>query len=179
MSENRTRPGRSSVATPAAVLIALYVAAALQYLRFASRLPDQVAVHFAGDGSPNGWSSRSTFFLVYAIVLGVSGLLWLAIFAMLRADVGRINLPNRGYWLAPERRELTVSYLRRWFLWFGAVLTGVLVGSFELVMRANTRPLVRLDNQVFHQLFIPFIVFCVVWASALIFRFRAPRGAQP
>ncbi len=137
-----------------------------------------MAVHCAGDGSANGWSDRATFWLIYAITLGISGLIWGSTqFAI--GPSARINLPNREYWTAPERRDQTVAYLRRWFLWFGAVLTGVLVSTFELVLRANLRPVVHLDNKVFHQLFVPFLLFTGIWTVSLLLHFRLPRGARP
>ncbi|MBN2358843.1 MAG: DUF1648 domain-containing protein [Deltaproteobacteria bacterium] len=166
------------VATPLVVLIALYVAALLQLVCYGSRLPERVAVHFGGDGSPNGWSTRSCFWLVYGALLVGSALLWIAIPFALRATPARsLNLPHREYWLAPERRERTLRFLRDWTWWFGAVLTGALVGSFQAVILGNLRPVVHVDNRVFHLLFVPFLIFTAVWTAGGYLRFRLPRGA--
>src|SRR5690349_6137471 len=77
-------------------------------------LPDKVASHFGMDGKPNGWMLRSD----YVLYMGAAGvglpLFILAIYSLLSIIPKQlINVPNRDYWFAPERRAETAAWLRR------------------------------------------------------------------
>jgi len=69
------------------------------------QLPDVVVSHWGFDG-PDGWAPKRVFVPVLVgaavvIQLLVSGVFWL------RTPERYTNIPNKGYWLAPERADAT------------------------------------------------------------------------
>ena len=91
------------------VLAALTATALGLYLYYLPRLPDRLATHFGNNGRPNGWMDRDTFRWFYWImVLGVP-IFFAGITALIRVlPPSLVNIPNREYWLAPERRRETL-----------------------------------------------------------------------
>jgi hypothetical protein len=49
----------------------------------------------------------------------------------------RINLPNREYWLAAERRAETLGYFKRFFFWFGAATYALFFDIFGQAFRVG------------------------------------------
>ncbi len=114
---------------------------ALMILRFAtlySSLPLVVASHFGPGGQPDAWMPREVFawsallpVLVSLVVVVVAPLLT----AHLPASI--INLPNKDYWLVPERKAQAVAKLAAEMEWFGVLLIAFFIFTYELVFRAN------------------------------------------
>jgi hypothetical protein len=48
-----------------------------------------------------------------------------------------INLPNKEYWLAPEREAMTRQAIARWGLWFAAATLWMFALVFHQAMAAN------------------------------------------
>ncbi len=136
MSGSGRRTG--SAARPLAVIGLLLAAGVAQALWFAPALPDPLASHFDFSGDPDGYSSRSTFLIITILVPAALAALFVWIPSMVRRLPDKlINLPNKDYWLAPERREATLDRLKGWLTWFGAVTVAFLVATFHLALRAN------------------------------------------
>jgi hypothetical protein len=138
-------------------------------------LPERVATHFGGDGLANGFLSREfyrNFLLGFA--LGVP----LFVVAMLswfpRFFPRWTNLPNRDYWLAPERREASLRFLSQHALRLGCMLVALLWGVSWLVVRANRFSPPRLENTSFLLLLAAFLLGTVGWIVLLYRRFGKP-----
>ena len=75
-------------------------------------LPDRVAIHFGLGGAPDGWASNLTSML---LVLGVHTLVFCALYFSPRlistVPSKWISLPNRDFWLTPQRRHLAAEKL--------------------------------------------------------------------
>lgn len=117
--------------------ILLVVAVALMVVHY-PQLPERMASHFDGAGRANGWSSKAFFFGVQAFVL----LLVTVCFAILPQRIqklppDKINLPNKSYWLAPERREATMASVVSAITWFGCAVLVFLIAVTWLVLRVN------------------------------------------
>ncbi len=113
----------------------------VRYAMVWPQLPDTVASHFDGRGMPNGFQSRAVFM---SIMVGVQALLGFAFGVVPRLlhllPPRMINLPHRDYWLAPAHPERTTQALDRyvtWSMWFGCGSFGLMLGIFELAVRAN------------------------------------------
>jgi uncharacterized membrane protein len=144
-----------------------------------TELPNVVASHFEADGYANGFTSRAAYILMMlALVVGAPVLMVLAMHFTLGRPNARINLPNREYWLAPERRPETVSYLRGHMGVFAAALMTFLCYMHWLVVRANEVQPPRLPSVWFNAGLATFILFAVLWTRTLLRRFRSRPPAE-
>ena len=147
--------------------------AAFIWLTSAS-LPAVVASHFGASGAANGSMPRAfyiRFMLAFAIGLP---LLLVVISRLATGSEARINLPNRDYWLAPEQRQQTLSYLRTHLERFSAVLVVFLCYVHWLVVRANQAQPPQLSNHALMAGLGAFLVFTLIWTRSLLRRFRNP-----
>jgi uncharacterized membrane protein len=166
-----TRPdSRRSV--PAAALALIACAAAFVVISSRS-LPALVATHFDAAGRANGYLSREPYIALMLLISVVVPLLVVIIPGRAFSHPeARINLPNRDYWLAPERRADTVRYLARQTSLFAWLLVIFLCYAQWLVVRANTLTPPRLDSGAFLAGLAVFLVCTLSWVVRLIRRFR-------
>jgi len=85
--------------------------------------------------------------------------------------VSLINLPNKEFWLSPERRAETLSYLQMHMAWFGCALLAFLLFVMELVYRANLQSPPRLNSAAFVPGLVVFLLFVGVSTLRLVARF--------
>jgi uncharacterized membrane protein len=169
---------------PTLLLLALLLAVAARAATVYPELPARMASHFDAAGRADGWSSKGGFLVLTALILalvaaiGIGLPLWLA-----RFPVAWINLPNRDYWLAPERSAATRLVIRNYMTWFG-VATAAFVGwVLELTYRANLAGAaapeeVRLSGHMWTALAI-YLAVVGVWLALFVGRFRrAPAGPR-
>lgn len=120
------------------LFLALVTAAIAQALWQHDRLPERVASHFNATGVANGWMSRdgqtaAHIGVVLFMAAMFEGLTWLNS----RLSPQFINLPQRDYWFAPERRAATHAWLGGITRLLGCVLMVFFMGLFHQVYRAN------------------------------------------
>lgn len=149
-------------------LIAVFVSQCLFYY---PNLPDPMASHFNGAGAANDSMSKLNFFLVEAGIL----LLIVLEFTLLPYLIGKmptvlINMPNKDFWFADERRAATIEITKHFFEWFSAALLALFIGINQLVFRAN------LNNENLSSMswlvLGAFLVFVVVWLIKFVKRFK-------
>lgn len=150
---------------------------ALQAAYYAPKLPQQVASHFDAAGRPNGWSSRTSFFVTGAAIQ----ILLLGIFAGLSFGIRKIprslvNLPRKDYWLAPERREETFAFMGRQLLWFALATQVFYIAIIGLCIRANLPAAVPAggapaEGQPFLLLMAVYLGFTLLWGVRFFVRF--------
>ena len=119
--------------------LALTACAALFVWLTSRALPELAASHFAASGTANGFMSRTIyvrFMLLFVVVLPLV-LVFVPSVSLNNRKAG-IRLPNRDYWLAPERRAETVEFLRQHMARFGSMLVVFLCYIHWLVVRANS-----------------------------------------
>jgi uncharacterized membrane protein len=135
-------------------------------------LPERMASHFASDGTPNGWQPKEVFLLIMGMVAGVTATIgFLAPGLIARRPASQINLPNKEYWLAPERRAVTMQFIAAQMRWFScAVLFVILFGGYEAI-QANLREVVRFDSQSMLVVLVGFLAFVLVWVFAFVRHF--------
>ena len=153
--------------------LALVACAALFVWLTGRALPNVVASHFGAAGLANGLMPRDAYVVVMLAIVALVPLL-LAVVPILafRNPRARINLPNRGYWLAPERRGETIEVLSRQALRFSTLLLGFLCYAHWLVLEANRVVPPRLSSGWFAGGLVVFLAATLVWAVSLIARFR-------
>jgi hypothetical protein len=155
-------------------LFALLVGCSVSFVWFTSdQLPSVVASHFAGSGMANGFMPhRSYVSLMLALLVGLPTLMVILTWWSLGSSNSRINLPNKDYWLAPERRRATVSYLRSGILWFGTLLLAFLCYAHWLVVLANAQQPAKLQNFWFIGGLVTFLAILLIWLKVFIGHFR-------
>jgi len=140
------------------------------------QLPERMASHFDAAGNPDSWMSKKAFVIFELIILSfVVGQFLLVPLLVKKLPVSLVNLPNKDYWMAEERREQTLQIIRNYFEWFAAALLLMFIGVNQLVILANLRQ-GNLAGGYAWLAVAAFIMFSVVWTIGLMRRFRKPAG---
>jgi uncharacterized membrane protein len=170
------RPKMSGIRQPRILFFVIAVLAIAECFHDFPLLPDRMASHFGASGMPNGWMTKAQFFITFAITFLPALLVefWVASRIAKKPDA-RINLPNKEYWLAPERRAETFGYFGRFFAWYGCAFLLVVVFTMGLAMRANfvTPPLLPTGPIV--SVIGGFVLFNIAAVAAVYRRFSTAR----
>jgi hypothetical protein len=136
-------------------------------------LPAVVASHFGATGVANGFMPRA-FYIRFMLAFAIGMPVLIVVLSRWRFDSpgARLNLPNRDYWLAPERRHQTVSFLRQHMLRFGATLLVFLCYVHWLVVRANEAQPAHIPVAWLWGGVAAFVVATLIWLKSLLGRFR-------
>ncbi len=159
------------------VLIIAVVVATAVVLATAPQLPPHVAAHFALNGIPDHWLDRDSYLalmLFLVAVMPLAGALVVAI--LIRNAPVLINIPNRAYWLAPERRAATVAFVTTGGLWVNAAFALFLAGVHRLVVNANEAQPPRLAAVPVGLLIAGVVTISLVTWIAIYLRFRQARA---
>jgi uncharacterized membrane protein len=157
------------------VFVVLLAAAFLQMGWYYPRLPERMASHFDAAGRANGFLPKPAFFILYAGVLALLSVVFLLTPMLIaRLPSGMINLPNRDYWLAPERRVLALAKVQAFSVGFGNAMLLFLLLVFRDVMRANLLEVPELSMRIWVFLVL-LATFSIVWTVRLMRSFRLPR----
>lgn len=138
-----------------------------------SSLPPVVASHFIVGGAADGSMPRSSY-LLFTIVLLAGLPLLIALLSSVSTflPIRFINLPNREYWLAPERQDETWPYIREQGCHFGVMLIVFLCFIHWLVIRANSHNPPLFPESLFFICMAVFLVGLVVWLGRFVAHFR-------
>ena len=112
-------------------------ALALDVAHYLPLVPDPLASHFGFSGRPNGWTSHFRMIAGLAVLVLLFAAIFAATFFFGRIPDRLINVPNKTYWLAPERREATLLYVSAWLRWFLVLTLAFLTLVVGLTFRAN------------------------------------------
>ena len=166
----------SGTRVPRILFFAIVLAAIAQCVHDFPLLPDRLASHFAASGIPNGWMTKSQFFITFAIVLlpALAVEFWVSHRIANKSDA-KLKLPNKEYWLAPERRAETFAYFDSFFAWYGCAFLFVEVFAMGLAMRANFDTPPQLPTGPIVSDLVGFVLFNVVAVIAMLRRFSTPR----
>ena len=160
------------------MLLLTAVVAIYQLATWFGPLPGIVPSHFDAQGNADDEMGKGLFVGLFVMLHAV----FLVGFPLLgvlikKLPASMINIPNREYWLAPERRESTVDYSTQ-FLWLmGWLSSWLMIGLFQLTA------LVAIGNrQTIEPEFIwmigLYLATVAVMTATLCFRFRLPAEAK-
>jgi uncharacterized membrane protein len=159
------------------IIFGLMLLFAILYVtRTVGDLPPLVASHFDAGGQPNAYMTRS---LYAKFVLGMSVGLPIAMVALLTvvySNARDMKLPNRDYWLAPERIAQTRSLLVSYGVWFGSTMVAMACYVHWLELGAHRSVPPHLSNQLIGGGLIAFLLITFGWIAALLSAFRLPRS---
>jgi len=136
------------------------------------QLPDPMASHFNASGGATAWMPKSGFFFLFAFVMVFAGIpVFLVPKQLASRSNDKINLPNKEYWLAPERRAETMQYLGIQMAWFGCALVAFLLCGFYFAVSANLKPDHTFDSTSFYIPLGAFLTFSFSLPIRLLSRF--------
>jgi len=140
----------------------------------AQYLPERVATHFSFSGAPNAWSSNLTNTIFFSAMYLVMNLLFLSIPWLLRKlPASMINMPNRDYWLAPERREPSIKRVGAYMAGFAVGMNLFMMAVESLTFTAN-RSLVPLSPVGLIVISAVFLAALIFWCVRFVLAFRLP-----
>jgi serine/threonine-protein kinase len=113
------------------------------------KLPARIASNFDWAGTPNGWMSRQQFLIVTAVLILVFVGMFISVAGIARLPDDKLNLPNKDYWLAPQRRSQTMHMLCEWMRWFLVLTLSVLVLAIVTAVHANLSAVPHFAGSVF------------------------------
>lgn len=150
-------------------LISIFLAQMVYYYPI---LPETTASHFNAFGQPDGWMSKQTFFLLEGLILIVIVLE----FTLLPRLIGKmpltlINMPNKEFWFAEERRGETLSIIKSYFEWFSISLLALFMAVNQMIFRAN----INRENLPPTEMWLilgAFLIFVVLWLIKFVRQFR-------
>lgn len=106
-----------------------------------ARLPDPMPVHFDLHGMADGWLPRDLACWHHSVIALLISLPLLLIMTLLHSTPTRwINLPNRDYWLADQRRGATLRTLKTLLVWLLAASHALLIGLWTLARQQGLTP---------------------------------------
>lgn len=160
------------------VLLALY--AAVHFASVYPELPGVVASHFDGRGRPNGWQTKQAFFAVIAGMTILCVLIGFGLASIIGAiPIQLINLPNKRYWLSPERRDETLEWLKAYFGWFACGIYLVMIVFFDYAAQSNLHPDHPPGTARLWYTLGGFLMFVIAWLARMFTKFLRPPEASP
>ncbi|MEZ5428051.1 MAG: DUF1648 domain-containing protein [Pyrinomonadaceae bacterium] len=150
-------------------LIGVLVAQCVYYY---PNLPEKMASHFNAAGEPNGWMSKNVFFIFEAgLLLLILAEFTLIPFLIRRSPAKMINLPNKDYWLAPERRDEAFAVIGNYFDWFSVLLAALFIAVNQLVFQANLAR-ENISPLAIWVVLCGFLAFVIFWLVKFVRRFK-------
>jgi hypothetical protein len=160
------------------VFLLLCAACVGQALYYYPRLPAEVARHFGAAGQPDAWCGKGQFLIFHLGTIAFLAGVFLGVGLVLRKlPAGFINLPNKEYWLAPERRQQTLDYLQPRFLWLGSLTMVFLLDAAGQTFQVHLGQAARL-NHMWQGLGV-FLAATATWGIALCAKFRKKDSGLP
>ena len=144
---------------PVGILAVLALLMVVQMAYYYLQLPDTVASHFDATGTPNGWMSKTAFVVIILAALPLSAAPTAGFALVLHHVQDAMNLPNKEYWLAPERRDNTLAFVGASMIWIESLIVALLLVINYFVCRLN----IDGDNR----LALPMIPTLVVFLGGL------------
>ena len=136
-------------------------------------LPARVATHFDLAGHPNGWSSREQLLSMTAVLTILLGCAIVGARFIKSVSLDSLNVPNRDYWLAPERSDATLEALVAWLRWLLVFVFTFISTLASGGAHANLRAPIQFPTDTL-LLIVGFLACVLVMIGWLVWRFRLP-----
>ena len=160
-------------------LLLLVLVGTASFVLFSGQsLPPVAASHFAAGGNADSFMPRNEYLVLMASI-SVGTLLLLALCSGLLRFVppSMVNLPNRDYWLAPERKEKTYAFLRNHGIYLSVLVALFLCFIHWVVLQANAVEPPQLSLPLFVSGSAGFLIAVGIWIAVLFAHFvRRPPG---
>lgn len=165
---------------PTLIYLLLLVLGLLQWVNVYPQLPETMASHFAGDGTPNGWQPKPVFFMLTLSVIVLTSIpAFFVVRGISKRSPDKINLPHRDYWLAPERREETWRFFSTYMAWFGCALLFVLLYAVSQAINFNLPKIRRFNTRGMWYVLGGFFLFLTLWLTSFMRHFYNVPPSDP
>lgn len=162
-----------SLANKMMVVLTLVVCVSQIALWF-NDLPEQVPSHFDGNGQVDGHMNRVAF----CSTMGLMNLVFLIGFPLLGLLTkyipdSLVNMPNKDYWLAPNRRDNSMRTMTDFLTAIGWMTSWLFIGIFQMsaLVAVKARETINPEFYLVMGIYLVVIVAMVVF---LHFKFRIP-----
>ena len=174
MQRQPVSPAGPGLARRRGYLVFLLAAAGLAFVLVTSaQLPAIAATRFDLGGAPNVFVTRQGYRWLMGFLVGVVPLFVAFLPALIGARWPQLlNIPNRDYWLAPERRAQTLASVESRTMLLAAVMIAFMCFTHWLVLEANAAVPMRLAGIPLVIGVGAFLAFVIGWIVALRTRFR-------
>ena len=166
---------------PTLALILLFALSLAQSWIAYPDMPDRMASHFGAGGQADGFSSKDTFFTLFSFLDAMLVAMFLGLPLLVsKLPPSMVNLPNRDYWLAPERREEAQRRITGQMAWFGVATMLFMILVKQTVIAANAGAGESGDASLgglFGWGLAGYLVYTLVWIVGLYRTFRIPQEA--
>jgi uncharacterized membrane protein len=160
---------------PHAALVALIcmIAFGATFVVYTARyLPDSVATHFEVSGQADGWMSRAVYtWFTLGFLSALPILIAYLITSLPRRVPQWTNIPNREYWLAPERRDASKDFLAARGYRLGCLIVMLTMGIHYTILLANQHSPPVLPMRTFLAVIGAFFVVLALWVVKFYQRF--------
>lgn len=149
---------------------------AMQLWYWHSKLPDPVPSNFDETGHVNGEMSLFGFYCLMILLHVVMLVLFPVLGAFLKVIPNSfINLPNKDYWLASERRDSTLLFNSTYLVAIGWQTSWLLIFIFHLtcVVAVGDRATIMPE---FNYVIVGYLAAIFGGVIYLYCKFRRPRG---
>jgi len=117
-----------------------YILTGMDLLHYYGDLPDSIATHFNADGEATSWMTRDQFAKFHCGFVVFMSLIFPACGWLLTLVPHKyVNVPNKEYWMAPERAKQTITGMRWDFAWMGIAVGSGIIYVDNMVMDAALR----------------------------------------
>jgi uncharacterized membrane protein len=153
------------------LVAALAVLSAGQMIYYYPQMPERMASHFDVFGAPDGWMSKQAFFAFEIGLVAFFSVLFFGLnYLLSHSPDNLINLPNKKYWLAPERRAETMKIIRDEMEIFYIPIFLLLIVTNQLIFQAN---LTGANLSPLSWLFVAaFIIYTIFWSIGFNRKFK-------
>jgi hypothetical protein len=156
-----------------AAALAAVLASVATYVGWTSQdLPPLVASHFSFSGKADGFTPRGAYAATMIAFVILIPLLPAIVPGALAGNGAGLNIPNREYWLAPERRAATLAFVRGHGLWLAGALALFLGYAHGLTVHANSQASPALSPGGLYAGLAVFLGGVAAWLGVLFARFR-------
>lgn len=153
-------------------LVCLMVFATAFVFYTSGYLPENVATHFGAGNQADGWMSRNGYLaFMLGSMIGVAALVSFIVGTLPAKYPQWTNLPNRDYWLAPQRRDESLNYLNAHGKRLGGLIVMMMLGMHYVVLKANHLQPPALPVAEFSAVLFGFALALVWWLVRLFRRF--------
>lgn len=124
---------------PLAILVVLTCASIAFFIFYGQDFPPTMAVRFSLDGQPVEWMDRVKFIVLASFVSFMLPTFAATLVGVLPRvlPVSVLNMPNKTYWLAAERKGAALDAWMWFGLWLGCLLQSLLIVTNVGIARAN------------------------------------------